>query len=234
MARKEKKFDQLDTFPSRFRDLIKDKCENEGFTREKIADELGITYNTLNNYCSGYSAPDVTILCKIMDMFNVSSDWLLKKHAPQKVDVNLSAVCEYTALSEDAAKVLRFLAKEQDTRCISVINRLICEDEGGLIDSIVSFQAASRAEKIHAKGGETALVEAIEDEGLDYETRAECRYLLMLKRGVANGLAGKDDFSITTDEFPIWNYKETYRAKSFAALNRILDSITQGEDKQNG
>lgn len=103
MPRKIKSFNYNDTFPRRFRELLDSR---EDITQEAIAELVGVTRQTVGNWYSGKSAPDAVSLAKIADEFNVSIDWLLRENAPQKVDAELSAVCEYTGLSEKAITAL--------------------------------------------------------------------------------------------------------------------------------
>lgn len=103
MARKIKTFDYNDTFPRRFRELLESR---EDITQEAIAELVGVTRQTVGNWYSGKSAPDAVSLAKIADEFHVSIDWLLRENAPKQIDAELSAVCEYTGLSEIAIKSL--------------------------------------------------------------------------------------------------------------------------------
>lgn len=103
MARKIKTFDYNDTFPRRFRELLESR---EDITQEAIAELVGVTRQTVGNWYSGKSAPDAVSLAKIADEFHVSIDWLLRENAPKQIDAELSAVCEYTGLSEKAIKSL--------------------------------------------------------------------------------------------------------------------------------
>ena len=103
MPRKIKSFNYNDTFPRRFRELLDSR---EDITQEAIAELVGVTRQTVGNWYSGKSAPDAVSLAKIADEFNVSIDWLLRENAPKKIDAELSAVCEYTGLSEKAITAL--------------------------------------------------------------------------------------------------------------------------------
>lgn len=105
MARKKKSFDYNATFPTRLRLLID---ERNDVTQDKIAEMLGVTRQTVGNWCNGDSAPDAVSLTKMAEYFDVSIDWLLNKAAPKKIDAKLAAVCGFTGLTEDAARKLHY------------------------------------------------------------------------------------------------------------------------------
>ena len=103
MPRRKKTFDYNDTFPKRLRKLI---SENLNITQDKLAEIVGVTRQTVGNWCSGESSPDAVSLKKIADCFDISIDWLLIENAPRNVDVNLSAVCKFTGLSPESVNSL--------------------------------------------------------------------------------------------------------------------------------
>lgn len=103
MPRRKKTFDYNDTFPKRLRQLI---SENLNITQDRLAEIVGVTRQTVGNWCSGESSPDAVSLKKIADCFDISIDWLLIENAPRNVDVNLSAVCKFTGLSPESVNTL--------------------------------------------------------------------------------------------------------------------------------
>lgn len=103
MPRRKKTFDYNDTFPKRLRQLI---SENLNITQDRLAEIVGVTRQTVGNWCSGESSPDAVSLKKIADCFDISIDWLLIENAPCNVDVNLSAVCKFTGLSPESVNTL--------------------------------------------------------------------------------------------------------------------------------
>lgn len=103
MPRKKKSFDYNDTFPTRLRNLIN---ENKDVTQDKVAEIVGVTRQTVGNWCSGDSSPDAAALCKIADIFDVSIDWLMRENAPQKINATLAAICDYTNLNEKAINII--------------------------------------------------------------------------------------------------------------------------------
>ncbi len=143
MPRKKKSFDYNDTFPTRLRFLIDNRI-----TQDQLAEKIGVTRQTIGNWCSGESSPDTVCLIKIAQHFNVSVDWLLFENAPQKIDATLSSVCNYTGLSEAAIKdivsckdygstVMQIFSKIISDSTISVLSLNLHKAEY-LIDSAIS------------------------------------------------------------------------------------------------
>lgn len=66
------------TFP-KIEELRKEK---EGWTQEKVAAKLGIPYTTYRSYEKGAREPNIEILIKLSDLYNVSIDYILD-HEPK-------------------------------------------------------------------------------------------------------------------------------------------------------
>ncbi|MGE5494581.1 MAG: helix-turn-helix domain-containing protein [Burkholderiales bacterium] len=60
-------------FSSNLRSLRKYR----GYTQQEVAIKLGIDRTTYNKYETGKSEPDYDILCKLADLFGVSTDYLI-------------------------------------------------------------------------------------------------------------------------------------------------------------
>lgn len=48
-----------------------------GIFQKELATELHVSVATISNYEEGFSSPDLEMLCKIADYFQVSTDCLL-------------------------------------------------------------------------------------------------------------------------------------------------------------
>ena len=48
-----------------------------GIFQKELAAELHVSVETLSNYEEGVSSPDMEMLCRIADYFQVSADYLL-------------------------------------------------------------------------------------------------------------------------------------------------------------
>lgn len=104
MARK-KVLDYDATFPRKLRQLID---ERNDVTQEKLAMAIGVTRQTIGNWCSGESVPDALRLVTIADYFEVPIDWLLRENVPRTMDATIASVCKLTGLSESAVQLLCF------------------------------------------------------------------------------------------------------------------------------
>ncbi|EJO5347287.1 helix-turn-helix transcriptional regulator [Clostridium botulinum] len=60
-----------------FKDRLKGLREDRDLTQDQIADVLSITRSAVANYETGIREPDIALLVKISDYFNVSLDYLL-------------------------------------------------------------------------------------------------------------------------------------------------------------
>lgn len=58
---------------------LKSLREREGIKQADLAQRIGVKANTISNYEKGVSQPDYTILCLILNIFNVDADSLLYK-----------------------------------------------------------------------------------------------------------------------------------------------------------
>lgn len=96
-------------------DNLKKARENIGLTQSQVADKLGISDGTYKNYEQGKREPNNTLLSKIADLYEVSTDYLLgrtniKRMATEETDLfaNIDVaelerriIEKYTALSEE-------------------------------------------------------------------------------------------------------------------------------------
>ena len=74
--------------------------------RQEVADDLGISRSSLEYYEKNKRKPDIEVLTKIADYYNVSADYLLGRTNAETTDKDLRFICEYTGLSENAITTL--------------------------------------------------------------------------------------------------------------------------------
>ena len=60
-----------------FVEKIHEAWYNSGLTQEQIADLVGTGRQSINNYLSGWSVPNATVLARMCSALNVSADYLL-------------------------------------------------------------------------------------------------------------------------------------------------------------
>ena len=63
----------MNKFKERLNELLQESDKNQTY----IAKQINISRQTLTNYKSGYSEPNIDLLIKIADYFNVCIDYLV-------------------------------------------------------------------------------------------------------------------------------------------------------------
>ncbi|HBH95036.1 MAG TPA: hypothetical protein DDX91_04740, partial [Ruminococcaceae bacterium] len=89
--------------------LVKLREEKE-ITQQTLADDLGITRQSLSLYEKAERTINIDLIVKIADYFDVSTDYLLGRTTNKTTDIDLQAVCDYTGLSEKAIIFLHTLS----------------------------------------------------------------------------------------------------------------------------
>lgn len=74
--------------------------------QKELAKAIGVTDNTISYFVSGSRVPNTEQIIEIAASLGVSTDYLLGVSDVQSTDTDLQAVCEYTGLSEKAARFL--------------------------------------------------------------------------------------------------------------------------------
>lgn len=83
---------------------LKDARVSAGLTQEQVAEELGVSRQTMSNWENGKTYPDIVSVIKMSDLYSVSLDHLLKDKAPQ------SDYIDYLAESTDTVKSKKYLS----------------------------------------------------------------------------------------------------------------------------
>ena len=83
-------------FAKRLTDLINEY----NFTRDKVAQEIGVTRQSIGKWANGDTVPDVFNAAKLAIIFNVSLDYLAGICAIKSFDKDIKSVHEYTGLSD--------------------------------------------------------------------------------------------------------------------------------------
>lgn len=108
-----------DMFRSRLKKLVSKKLieadrNGEKTTYQKIADELGVTRQTLNDYINDRKkgkTPDTSFLISLAHYFNVSVDYLLGLSDHIDPDPRLQEMSKRTGLSDKGIRALELLYK---------------------------------------------------------------------------------------------------------------------------
>lgn len=118
-------------FPERLKELR----EKEELSRQQLADILGVSRASLEYYEKGKRTPDIEVLYKLSEHFNVTSDYLIGRTDKCGESTDVNAMCRYTGLSENAIRILRTKKSTEDF--IKIINFLIQETD--IMDDIEDF-----------------------------------------------------------------------------------------------
>lgn len=110
----------IDRFAQRLKTLRKER----GITQQQLADGVGISKGGLSYYENAGRTPDISILERFADYFEVTTDYLLGRTNVQTQKAKLQAVCNYTGLSDKAVNLLSDL-KESSPAQLRVINFLL-------------------------------------------------------------------------------------------------------------
>lgn len=108
-------------FGIRLRDLRK----QNGYTIEQFAAKIGIAKSTLGYYENENRMPDIEILSRICNVFNVPADYLLGRTNTAAVKGKIKTVCEITGLSDTAAEFLSELLKHHRYGTLEMLNFLL-------------------------------------------------------------------------------------------------------------
>lgn len=81
--------------------------EAKGLSRQKVADDLGITRASLEYYEKGLRTPNLNIIREISDYYQVSIDFLFGKIDTATHDMNIKFVSDFTGLNEKSLNILR-------------------------------------------------------------------------------------------------------------------------------
>ena len=107
-------------FGIRLRELRK----QNGYTIEQFAEKIGVAKSTLGYYENDNRMPDIEILCRICNVFNVTADYMIGRTNTAAVKGKMKTVCELTGLSDAAADFLSELIKHQRYRVLDKLNYL--------------------------------------------------------------------------------------------------------------
>jgi transcriptional regulator with XRE-family HTH domain len=114
-------------FPERLAELR----ETAQLTRQQLADKLGISRASLEYYEKGKRKPDIEVLYKISECFNVTADYLIGRTDKRGANTKINSICEYTGLSESAINELntiKQLSEKGYTDDDNVANKCIKND----------------------------------------------------------------------------------------------------------
>lgn len=104
-------------FAERLEKLIKEN----NYTHENVASGIDVTRQAVGKWVKGDSVPDVLTAAKLAKFFKVSVDYLAGISPHRTLNKDLSAVCEYTGLSEETVKTISSYFKPRKRMASEII-----------------------------------------------------------------------------------------------------------------
>lgn len=104
----------------RISELRKDK----GFKQKDIASKLNVAISTISNYETNCHEPDLTNLCKLADMLDVTTDYLLGR-TELNIDLNtLKEPIDSHMTKADLLQILEYFSKDDYAYLVKTIRLL--------------------------------------------------------------------------------------------------------------
>ena len=94
-------------FGNRLREIIEKRKKETGQNLRAVAKDLDVSLGVLSDWQNGNKTPRGDSIAKLSKYFGVSADYLLGLTEAQTVDTDLSAVADYTGLTENAILALK-------------------------------------------------------------------------------------------------------------------------------
>ncbi len=110
-------------------DRISSALDISGKLQKELAQELGVTDNTVSYWCSGARHPNIPQLIRISEFLGVSTDYLLGVSDCASLEENIQNACRVTGLTEDAVCLLQKLEEERNCFVPQILSSIIV-DEG--------------------------------------------------------------------------------------------------------
>ena len=104
---------------------LRDLRRQNGYTIEQFATKIGVAKSTIGYYENENRMPDIEVLSRICDEFNVPADYMLGRTNTAAVKGKKKDVCELTGLSDAAADFLFGIVKHQRYGIIDKLNYLL-------------------------------------------------------------------------------------------------------------
>ncbi|MCC8090770.1 MAG: helix-turn-helix domain-containing protein [Oscillospiraceae bacterium] len=190
----------LQKFVKRFNDLV---MEFDGGNQQKFAKRVGMSRQSVNNYCNATRTPDIYVLYKICSNCNVSAHWLLGLTDTRSPDSSVQAAVTLTGLSEEAITAIINLPGIDDPfvdlvgDLLEELNFLLTDDAfGKLLSSLsrvrrTSEEATANFEK-YVTGNSFSLTKTSEVEASEYAAvKCFMNYLRAIRKSTGEYTAGE-------------------------------------------
>ncbi len=125
-----------------FSERLTELRERSNLSRQQLADILGVSRASLEYYEKGKRTPDIEVLYKLSEYFNVTSDYLIGRTDKIGESTDVNAVCKFTGLSEKSIIILNKInnSSECSKEYHKIINYLIEELNFEEYDTYIRFE----------------------------------------------------------------------------------------------
>ncbi|MCY8228715.1 helix-turn-helix domain-containing protein [Bacillus spizizenii] len=89
--------------------------KDRGFTQAQIAEIVGATKGSISNYETGFSTPSHDVLCRLADILDTSTDYLLGR------DIDMCVEGKANTISEEQKYVLSALENMSEGKRDTII-----------------------------------------------------------------------------------------------------------------
>jgi transcriptional regulator with XRE-family HTH domain len=72
--------------------------KSKGMSQEQLADKIGVSRQAISKWESGQIAPEIDKVILMSDIFQVTTDYLLKGEENKMQDFSLARICFFTML----------------------------------------------------------------------------------------------------------------------------------------
>ncbi len=104
-------------YDSPFADRLRTLMEENNTKQNIIAELLGVTRQSVSQYCDGTSLPPIDKIITLANYYNVSTDYILGLSEHPTTDTDLKSVCEYMGLNEKTIQKLCSMKKTKNNDC---------------------------------------------------------------------------------------------------------------------
>lgn len=106
-----------------FAQVLSRLLKEHDLSQRKFASQLGLSVQAVSTWCNGKTYPECSMLIKIAQYFNVSTDYLLTGEKPENKSVR-----EVLGLSDQACDCLKLAMTEKYSDIRNTINDILSHD----------------------------------------------------------------------------------------------------------
>lgn len=70
-----------------FGERVKELRINQSWTQQELGNRLGVSKQSVSNWENGNIMPSIELLCRLADLFQVPTDYLLNSNSSRTIDI---------------------------------------------------------------------------------------------------------------------------------------------------